>query len=172
MISKTISSAALGMLTGLGATTNQPVVNNNITINSGSQESKDSTFIEPNPYAQTEDYSVSPQFTMVFNKMCISLLTVNDYKLLGNIIDQSHRIICSVQDLQILISLFLGCQQSDVSVNLYPVEPIGCCGCRALNPFCDIENIKIKSKDFKLMYNTAYNVLKDDYHICFDRVLI
>jgi len=65
---------------------------------------------------------------MVFNKMCISLLTVNDYKLLGNIIDQSHRIICSVQDLQILISLFLGCQQSDVSVNLYPIEPIACCG--------------------------------------------
>jgi len=108
MISKTISSASLGMLTGLGTTTNQPVVNNNITINSGSQESKESTFIEPNPYAQTEEYSVSPQFTMVFNKMCISLLTVNDYKLLGNIIDQSHRIICSVQDLHILVSLFLG----------------------------------------------------------------
>jgi len=113
--------------------------------------------------------------------MCINLLTVNDYALLANIIDQSKRIIFSINDLQIIISKFLGCE----SVIIYVLPPVvsGGCLCKVKNimyldieyikniMYLDIEYIKNKSRDFKLMYNTAYNMLKDDYHVCLDKVL-
>jgi len=180
-IARTVSSVALGALGALGnQTTNQPVVNNNITINSkqslpfNSVESnepvKDSIFIEPNPYSEVDKMVVNPEFIDLFNKMCINLLTVNDYALLANIIDQSKRIIFSSNDLQIIISKFLGCDQ--VIINVLPPVVNGGCLCKVKNiMYLDIENIKIKSRDFKLMYNTAYNMLKDDYHICLDKVL-
>ena len=108
MISKTISSAVLGGLSALGSqTTNTPTVNNNITINtSGPTEEK---FVEPSPYEEIQRECVSPEFTDMFNRLCIQLLTVSDYKLLANIIDQSKRIIFSVSDLQIVIGAYLGC---------------------------------------------------------------
>jgi len=169
-IARTVSSVALGALGALGnQTTNQPVVNNNITINSG-ESVKDSIFIEPNPYSEVDKMVVNPEFIDLFNKMCINLLTVNDYALLANIIDQSKRIIFSSNDLQIIISKFLGCDQ--VIINVLPPVVNGGCLCKVKNVmYLDIENIKIKSRDFKLMYNTAYNMLKDDYHICLDKVL-
>jgi len=50
---RTVSSIALGALSPLGNhTNNTPVVNNNITINNS--DSKESTFIEPNPYNEIE----------------------------------------------------------------------------------------------------------------------
>ena len=170
MISKTISSAVLGGLAGLGSTTNNtPTVNNNITINtSGSTEEK---FIEPSPYEEISRGCVSPEFTDMFNRLCIELLTVNDYKLLANVIDQSKRIIFSESDLQIVISKYLGCVQSDVTINLMPIETSGGCFCKFLTMYQSIENIKIKSPDFKLIYNTAYITLKDVYHVCMDRVI-
>ena len=170
MISKTISSAVLGGLGALGGqTTNQPTVNNNITINTS--RSTDEKFVEPSPYEEIQRECVSPEFTDMFNRLCINLLTVNDYKLLANVIDQSKRIIFSVSDLQVVISAYLGCPQSDVTINLMPIETSGGCFCKVITIYQAIENIKIKSRDFKLMYNTAYNTLKDVYHVCMDRVI-
>ena len=169
-IARTVSSVALGALGALGnQTTNQPVVNNNITINSG-ESVKDSIFFEPKPYSEVDKMVVNPEFIDLFKKMCINLLTVNDYALLANIIDQSKRIIFSINDLQIIISKFLGCE----SVIIYVLPPVvsGGCLCKVKNiMYLDIEYIKNKSRDFKLMYNTAYNMLKDDYHVCLDKVL-
>jgi len=176
MIAKTISSVALKALTGSGDTTNQPVVNNNITINNGPPEDTDGKFIEPNPYSGVvssfDSACINPEFTIQFNKMVVHLLTMNDYKLLGNIIDQSKRILFTVEELKYVISLFLGCPVGDVSVNLMPLEPAGGCFCKAVTMFQGVENIKIKSRDFKMMYNGAYNTLKDDYHVCMDRILL
>ena len=172
MIAKTISSVALKALTGSGDTTNQPVVNNNITINNGSPPEDDCKFVEPNPYSDIQPTSINPEFTIQFNKMVVHLLTMNDYKLLGNIIDQSKRILFTVEELKYVISLFLGCPAGDVYVNLMPPEPAGGCFCKAVTMFQGVENIKIKSRDFKMMYNGAYNTLKDDYHVCMDRVLL
>jgi len=160
-IARTVSSIALG---ALGThNNNNPVVNNNITINT---DSKESTFIEPNPYQEIEKLIINPEFIDLFNKLCINLLTVNDYALLANIIDQSKRIIFSTNDLQLIISKFLGCDQ--VTINVLPPQITGGCVCKIKESlYFDIENIKIKSRDMKLMYNT----LKDDYHICLDKVL-
>lgn len=167
-IARTVSSIALGALTG-GQTTNQPVVNNNITINN-KEPAKESVFIEPNPYEQVENVVVNPEFIDFFNKMCINLLTVNDYALLANIIDQSKRIIFTANDLQVIISKFLNCES--VTINVLPPVVGGGCLCKVKNGmYLDIENIKVKTRDFKLMYNTAYNTLKDDYHVCLDKVL-
>jgi len=168
-IARTVSSIALGALSPLGNhTNNNPVVNNNITINNS--DSKDSTFIEPNPYNEIEKVSINPEFIDLFNKLCINLLTVNDYALLVNIIDQTKRIIFTTNDLQLIISKFLGCDQ--VTINVLPPQVNGGCVCKIKESmYLDIENIKIKSRDMKLMYNTAYNTLKDDYHVCLDKVL-
>jgi len=171
MLSKTISSAVLGTIAGLGnQTTNQPTVNNNITINTSPSGSVEEKFVEPSPYEELPQ-SVSPQFIDLFNRLCINLLTVSDYKLLANVVDQSKRIIFMVSDLQVVIASYLGCTQSDVIINLMPIESTGGCFCRAITMYQEIENIKIKSRDFKLMYNSAYNTLKDIYHVCMDRVI-
>jgi len=169
-IARTVSSIALGALSPLGNhTNNTPVVNNNITINSN-EPVKESTFIEPNPYNEMEKVSINPEFIDLFNKLCINLLTVNDYALLANIIDQTKRIIFTSNDLQLIISKFLGCDQ--VTINVLPPQVNGGCVCKIKESlYLDIENIKIKSRDMKLMYNTAFNTLKDDYHICLDKVL-
>jgi len=172
MISKTISSVALSALGGLGSqTTNTPTVNNNITITTGGGGTEEK-FIEPSPYESVEVTCASPQFIEMFNRLCIELLTVNDYKLLANVIDQSKRIIFSVSDLQVVIATYVGCTQSDVTINLMPVETSGGCFCKMVTMYQNVENIKIKSRDFKLMYNSAYNTLKDVYHVCMDRVLL
>jgi len=170
MLSKTISSDALGMLGGLGSTTNNaPTVNNNITINTTSSDEK---FVEPSPFEQDESSTVNPQFIDLFNRLCINLLTVNDYKLLANIVDQSKRIIFCVNDLKILIAIFIGCEADDVTINLLPIDVSSGCLCKNIpSMYQDVENIKIKECDFKLMYNTAFNTLKGIYHICMDRVI-
>jgi len=170
MLSKTISSAALGMLGGLGSSTNNtPTVNNNITINTTPTDEK---FIEPSPYEPVEPSAVNPQFIDLFNRLCINLLTVNDYKLLVNIVDQSKRIIFCSADLKILISVFIGCKVDDVTINLLPLDVSSGCLCKNIpSMYQDVENIKIKERDFKLMYNTAFNTLKDVYHVCMDRVI-
>jgi len=169
MLSKTISSVALSALGGLGSTTNSPTVNNNITINTASPDEK---FVESSPYEQVDTSSTNPQFTDMFNRLCIELLTVSDYKLLVNIIDPSKRIIFSVGDLKILIATYIGCRVEDVFINLLPIETSSGCLCKHIpSMYQQIENIKIKERDFKLMYNTAFNTLKDAYHICMDRVI-
>jgi len=160
MIAKTISSVALKALTGSGDTTNQPLLNNNTTINNGTPQEDDGKLIEPNPYSGVvssfDSASINPEFTIQFNKMVVHILTMNDYKLLGNIIDQSKRILFTVGELKYVISLFLGCPTGDVYVILKPPEPSGGCFCIAETMFQGVENIKIKSRDFKMMYNGAY----------------
>jgi len=183
-IARTVSRITLVALSPLGNhTNNTPVVNNNITINSNTDlaepntvsskartDSKESTFIEPNTYNEIEKVSINPEFIDLFNKLCINLETINDYALLANIIDQTKRIIFSSIDLQLIISKFLGCEQ--VTINVLPPPINGGCICKITESmYLDIENIKIKSRDMKLTYNTAFNTLKDDYHICLDKVL-
>jgi len=71
-IARTVSSVALGALGALGnQTTNQPVVNNNITINSGESD-KDSIFFEPKPYSEVDKMVVNPEFIDLFKK-CVSI---------------------------------------------------------------------------------------------------
>jgi len=172
-IARTVSSIALGALSPLGNhTNNTPVVNNNITINSNIDlaepntvsskartDSKESTFIEPNTYNEVEKVSINPEFIGLFNKLCINLLTINDYALLANIIDQTKRIILSSNDLKLIISKFLGCDQ--VTINVLPPQINGGCICKITESmYLDIENIKIKSRDMKLILIKTKNTKK------------
>jgi len=77
------------------------------------------------------------------SSICFELLTVNDYKLLAKVIDQSKRIIFSVSDLQVVIATYVGCTQSDVTINLMPVETSGGCFCKMVTMYQGVENIKI-----------------------------
>jgi len=83
----------------------------------------------------------------------------------------SKTILCNA-DLKILISVFIGCKVEDVTINLLSLNVSSgflCKNIPSMNQ--DVENIKIKERDFKLMYNTAFNTLKDVYHVCMDRVI-
>jgi len=76
MLSKTISSAALDMLGGLGSSTNNtPTVNNNITINTTPSEEK---FIEPGVSSQAHTRTQTPAFTHLY--ACTHILCAYAYR--------------------------------------------------------------------------------------------
>ena len=67
-----------------------------------------------------------PEFSNVYVKMLDELLTINDLKILAQLIDISGKIIFNVQDLTRLIGVFIGCPEELISINLLPIEEVGC----------------------------------------------
>ena len=170
MTSKTVESLTIGK------DVNSSKVNIHNTINVGhkqptSEAPPTSQFILPNPYEHaTQNIMTSPDFLVVYSKMLAELLTINDFKLLAQLVDQTGHILFNLQDLIRLISLFIGCTEDLIQINLLPPEEIGCFS-HKVSIFRTIENIKVQGRDFKFFFNQHYNSLRDDYRVSLDRIV-
>ena len=170
MTSKTVESLTIGK------DVNSSKVNIHNTINvSNTKPTSDapptSQFILPNPYEQaTQNIMTSPDFLNVYVKMLSELLTVNDFKLLAQLIDPTGKIIFNLADLIRLIALFIGCTEDLIQINILPPEEIGCFSHKA-SPFRAIENIKVQGRNFKFFFNQHYNSPRDDYRVSLDKII-
>ena len=165
-MSKTIESLTVGKDVNQSKT----VITNNINLNQKDDTQHPSLYIPPNPYENsTAQVFTSSEFLEKFTKIVVQLLTIQDLKLIGQLVDLSGKIIFNAEELRELISLFLGCPIHDITINLMPYEPHGCFG--KVSPYRFIENIKIQQRDFKLLFNMHYNYLKDEFKISLEKVL-
>jgi len=165
-MSKTLESLTLGK----DVNQNKTVINNNINVNQKEAEPTISRFIPPNPYENvTGEIFIQQDFINRFSKIVVNMLTINDLKLIAQLVDLSGKIIFNVEELKELIALFLNCTTSDITINLLPIEDVGCLSKHS--PYRHIENIKIQQRDFKLLFNQHYNYLKDEYRISLEKVI-
>ena len=102
--------------------------------------------------------------------MLAELISLNDFKLLAQLIDQTGKIIFNLADLTRLIALFIGCTEDLININILPPEEIGCLS-HKFSPFRAIENIKVQGRDFKFFFNQHYNALRDDYKVSLDKII-
>ena len=165
-MSKTIESLTVGKDVNQSKT----VITNNIHVGQKESSVVPSIYIPPNPYENaTSQVFTSAEFLEKFTKIVVQLLTIQDLKLIAQLVDLSGKIIFNVEELRELITLFLGCNINEVTINLLPYEPHGCFG--KVSPYRFIENIKIGQRDFKLLFNQHYNYLKDEFIISLEKVL-
>lgn len=98
-----------------------------------------------------------------------NILKDNNPKLIANVIDCSGKIIVSGNDLVNLIAIKTHKDPSEITLRYRDVEP-GCCA--KISPIKNISDIKINNESFSLKYNADYNILKDDFNISLERVII
>ena len=165
-MSKTLESLTVGK----DINQNKTVITNNINLGKNDEQNLSSRFIPPNPYESvTGEIFIQSDFINKFAKIVVNMLTINDLKLIAQLVDLSGKIIFNVEELKELISLFLTCPVHDITINLLPIEETGCWSKHS--PYRHIENIKIQQRDFKLLFNQHYNYLKDEYKISLEKVI-
>ena len=98
-----------------------------------------------------------------------NILKDNNPKLIANVIDCSGKIIVSGNDLVNLIAIKTHKDPSEIILRYRDEEP-GCCA--KISPIKNISDIKINNESFNLKYNAEYNILKDDFNISLERVII
>ena len=98
-----------------------------------------------------------------------NILKDNNPKLIANVIDCSGKIIVSGNDLVNLIAIKTRKDPSEIILRYRDEEP-GCC--TKISPIKNISDIKINNESFNLKYNAEYNILKDDFNISLERVII
>ena len=98
-----------------------------------------------------------------------NILKDNNPKLIANVIDCSGKIIVSGNDLVNLIAIKTHKDPSEITLRYRDEEP-GCC--TKVSPIKNISDIKINNESFNLKYNAEYNILKDDFNISLERVII
>lgn len=98
-----------------------------------------------------------------------NILKDNNPKLIANVIDCSGKIIVSGNDLVNLISIKTRKDPSEITLRYRDEEP-GCC--TKISPIKNISDIKINNESFNLKYNAEYNILKDDFNISLEKVII
>lgn len=132
--------------------------------------------IQPNTHQDTQLNISTPnfyrneiEFYKTLSSILSSILKDNNPKLIANLIDNSGKVILTGNQLVKIISLKIMKDPSEVNIQYKDEEP----GCMAKVKFIkDIINIKINNESFSLKYNAEYNILKDDYNISLDRVII
>ena len=173
MTSKTVESLTIGKDVNNSKVTIQNTVN--VSTKNPNQENPQSPptsqFFLPNPYEHaTQPIMPVPDFLNVYVKMLAELISLNDFKLLAQLIDPTGKIIFNLADLTRLIALFIGCTADLININLLPPEEIGCFS-HKFSPFRTIENIKVSGRDFKFFFNQHYNALRDDYKVSLDKII-
>ena len=98
-----------------------------------------------------------------------NILKDNNPKLIANIIDCSGKIIVSGAELVNLIAIKTHKDPSEINLRYRDEEP-SCCA--KVSPIKNISDIKINNESFNLKYNAEYNILKDDFNISLERVII
>ena len=108
-------------------------------------------------------------FYKLLSSILSDVLKDNNPKLLINVFDQSGKIILKGEDLIKLIAIKTQKQDRDINLRYKDDEP----HCLSkVSPVKIIEDIKINNESFNLKYNAEYNILKDDYNISLEKVII
>ena len=108
-----------------------------------------------------------------FYKLLSSILSLilkdNNPKLIINLIDTTGKIIITGEQLIELIAIKTRNDKNNVNIQYKDEEP----GCLSkVNPIKNISNIKINNETFSLKYNADYNIIRDDFNISLDKVII
>ena len=108
-------------------------------------------------------------FYKLLSSILSDVLKDNNPKLIINVIDSSGKIIIRGEDLIKLIAIKTKKRDQDINLRYKDNEP----GCLTkISPIKLIEDIKINNESFNLRYNAEYNILKDDYNISLEKVII
>ena len=114
-------------------------------------------------------YQNELDFYKLLSSILSDVLKDNNPKLIVNVIDTSGKIIVRGEDLIRLIAIKTNKDFKDVNLRYRDEEP----GCMTkITPIKVIEDIKINNESFKLKYNADYNILKDDFNISLEKVII
>ena len=109
------------------------------------------------------------EFYKLLSSILSSILKDNNPKLIINLIDTSGKIIITGEQLIELIAIKTRNDKNNVNIQYKDEEP----GCLSkVNPIKNISNIKINNDTFSLKYNADYNIIRDDFNISLDKVII
>ena len=109
------------------------------------------------------------EFYKLLSSILSSILKDNNPKLIINLIDTSGKIIITGEQLIELIAIKTRNDKNNVNIQYKDEEP----GCLSkVNPIKSISNIKINNETFSLKYNADYNIIRDDFNISLDKVII
>ena len=109
------------------------------------------------------------EFYKLLSSILSSILKDNNPKLIINLIDASGKIIITGEQLIELIAIKTRNDKNNVNIQYKDEEP----GCLSkVNPIKSISNIKINNETFSLKYNADYNIIRDDFNISLDKVII
>ena len=118
---------------------------------------------------ETDRLNQELEFYKLLSSILSSILKDNNPKLIINLIDTSGKIIISGEQLIDLIAVKTGVNKNNVNIQYKDEEP----GCLTkVSPIKNISNIKINNENFNLKYNADYNIIKDDFNISFEKVII
>jgi hypothetical protein len=167
--------------------TNTNTINNNIII----PEARISPIqslnqIVSQPSDQTTDEPVlnmsrsisTPSNIKLFKDAFMDILIgyfKNNIILLNNLIELSEKIITKVNDLQLLISLLLEVDRSNILIDVEEITSESCCGkvCNKLPRYRKINDIIINNKQsFKVSYNQYYIQMSLEFNISLEYVLL
>ena len=124
----------------------------------------------PQDYQQQIDSLTNElEFYKLLSAIFSAVLKDNNPKLIINLIDMSGKIIIKGEDLIRLIAIKTKTHERDINLRYKDNEP-GCI--HRISPIKTIEDIKINNESFNLRYNAEYNILKDDYNISLEKVII
>ena len=108
-------------------------------------------------------------FYKLMSRILSNILKDNNPKLIANVIDCSGKIIVTGEELVRLIAIKTGKEPGSINLRYRDEEP----GCMTkVSPIKNISDIKIDNESFSLKYNRDYNILKDDFNISLERVII
>ena len=125
--------------------------------------------VPPEFQQQMEILQNELDFYKLMSSILSDVLKDNNPKLIINVIDSTGKIIIKGEDLIKLIAIKTKKQDKDINLRYKENEP----GCLTkISPIKLIEDIKINNESFNLKYNAEYNILKDDYNISLEKVII
>ena len=109
------------------------------------------------------------EFYKLLSSILSSILKDNNPKLIINLFDRTGKIIITGEQLIELIAIKTRNDKNNVNIQYKDEEP----GCLSkVNPIKNISNIKINNETFSLKYNADYNIIRDDFNISLDKVII
>ena len=131
---------------------------------------QEATVQVPQEYQQQMDILQNElDFYKLLSSILSDVLKDNNPKLIINVIDSSGKIIIKGEDLIKLIAIKTRKREQDINLRYKDNDP----GCLIkISPIKLIEDIKINNESFNLRYNAEYNILKDDYNISLEKVII
>lgn len=108
----------------------------------------------------TSPYDSDAHFQFVRARLLTHILTVDDKKLIANLIDQSKRVICHIDDLRELIAAFKHIDPSQVAFETRELIVTKWCKTRVL-PFKKITKLDILSAEEKNILENLYSISLD-----------
>ena len=110
------------------------------------------------------------EFYKILAKILSDILKTNNPKLIANVIDRSGKVIVEAPDLVRLVAVKTHVDVGEINLRYTDEEESGCLA--KATRIKEISDIKIRNVSFNLAFNAEYNILKDDYNISLNKVVM